>query len=253
MSQKQTSFFVGYLPVPGNLRKFLLMISVAIVAGLSAGGILAGISQDDPGQANFRFDLGRQTVTGTFQSKPYPIVHVDQGSEHIKTGRSIMVTRGGKRGVNPMDRIEDGSNVEVTGILLKRGELDMFQLVGGNRGLKTLDGSSGLPVKEDLGTWRVQGEICDGKCLAGAMNPGRGIAHKACANLCLIGNIPPVFVSSQPIEDEIYFLVGDNVGGPMSSSAYDYVGQFVEMETQIVRQGDILIMQIKPDTLRAVQ
>ncbi|MGE6744243.1 hypothetical protein ACQKGC_28815, partial [Allorhizobium pseudoryzae] len=88
--------------------------------------------------------------------------------------------------------------MELRGSVLRRGAIQMLVVEG--RG-QPLDASSGLDpaMHEPLGRWRIAGEICDGKCYAGAMRPGSGLAHKACANLCLIGEIPAVFVTVDPV------------------------------------------------------
>ena len=144
--------------------------------------------------------------------------------------------------------------MEIQGIVLKRGTLDMMQVAGGRRGPKKVEGPV-PPVEsgEDLGRWRLAGEICDGKCLAGAMRPGRGLAHKACANLCLIGDIPPVFVSTKPVEGSEFLLVTGPDGTRMPEAAYDFVGQFIEVEGQIERRGDLLILAMDPDTMEVAE
>lgn len=253
MSEKKAPFFVGYLNPPKALKSFLLKVSALMFAGFAAGAVLAGATQDDPGEAGFRFDYGRQTVTGVIEAKPYPLLYVTQGSEHVKTGETMMLSGQGKSGAMKNVAALNGEIIEATGIILKRGELNMFQLLGGNRGVKPLSKEAEIPASEPMGRWKLQGEICDGKCLAGAMQPGRGLAHKACANLCLFGDIPPVFVSSQPIEGEEYFLVAGADGGRLPEEAYDYIGQFIEIESDIERRGDMLVLKIDLDRIKAIQ
>ncbi|MEM8651449.1 MAG: hypothetical protein AAGF54_13025 [Pseudomonadota bacterium] len=253
MSKENKPFFVGYLGIPAGLKGFLLKTSLIILAGFAVGGVLAGVSQDDPGKAGFRFDYGRQTITGVIEASPYPILHVTEGNERVPTGHSVMLTGQGKSGAMAIMASLEGTLVQATGIVLERGELDMLQLLSGQRGIQPMEEESDIPQVEELGTWRLQGEICDGKCLAGAMQPGRGLAHKACANLCLEGDIPPVFVSTQPVEGSEFLLVGDIEGGPLSRDAYDYVGQFVEIEAKVQRRGDLLVMLIDPEKLKVVE
>jgi len=253
MSEKNPPFFVGYLNPPKALKSFLLKVSALTFAGFAAGAVLAGATQDDPGKAGFRFDYGRQTVTGIVEAKPYPLLYVTEGSEHIKTGETMMLSGQGKSGAMRNVAALEGEIIEATGIILKRGELNMLQLLGGKRGVKPLSKEAPIPVSEPMGRWRLQGEICDGKCISGAMQPGRGLAHKACANLCLLGDIPPVFVSSQPIEGEEYFLVASQDGGRLPEEAYDYIGQFVELESDIERRGDLLVLKIDLDKIKAIQ
>jgi len=253
MSDEKPPFFVGYLGIPKGLKGFLLKVSALTFAGFAAGAVLAGATQDDPGEAGFRFDYGRQTVTGIIEAKPYPLLYVTEGSEHIKTGKTMMLSGQGKTGAMKNVAALEGEIIEATGFILKRGELNMLQLLGGKRGVKPLSKEAPIPASEQLGRWKLQGEICDGKCLAGAMQPGRGLAHKACANLCLFGDIPPVFVSSQPIEGEEYFLVAGADGGRLPEEAYDYIGQFVEIESDIERRGDMMVLKIDLEKIRAIE
>ena len=253
MSEKKAPFFVGYLGVPKALKGFLLKVSLLIFAGFAAGAVLAGASQDDPGQAGFRFDYGRQTLTGVLEAKPYPLLYVTQGNERVKAGHTMMLSGQGKTPIMANLASLEGNEVEISGVILKRGELDMLQVAGGKRGIKDLSIKGAIPPSEPIGRWKIQGEICDGKCLAGAMNPGRGLAHKACANLCLLADIPPVFVSSQPVEGQEFLLVAGPDGGPFPEEMYKYVGQFLELETDIERRGDLLVLKIDPAKIRAIE
>ncbi|WP_174826197.1 hypothetical protein [Ruegeria arenilitoris] len=101
--------------------------------------------------------------------------------------------------------------------------------------------------------WRLAGEICDGKCLASAMRPGRGIAHKACANLRLIGDIPPVFVSTKPVDGSEFLMVVDQDGGPLPGTAYDYFTRYISLEGEVVRHGDLLVLRIDAGTTEVVK
>ena len=160
-----------------------------------------------------------------------------------------MLSGGGKRGV--LDRAEPlaGQLVTASGVLLARGDLDMLQVRGGADGLSAAEGDAVLPESVPLGRWRLAGEICDGKCLAGAMRPGTGLAHKACANLCLSGGVPPVFVSSQPVEGSEFLLIAGPDGGALPQELYDYVGLYIGVEADIERRGDLLVMAIDPTTI----
>jgi len=253
MDEKQKPFFVGYLGIPKGLKGFLLKVSLLVLAGFAAGGVLAGVSQDDPGQAGFRFDFGRQNISGIIQAKPYPILHITKGNDRLKEGHAIMLTGQGKSGVMSNVSALEGTIVDASGIILKRGDLDMLQLAGGQRGIKLTEEKLAVPESVSLGKWRLQGEICDGKCIAGAMQPGRGLAHKACAILCLFGDIPPVFVSTQPIEGSEFLLIGGADGGPLPESTYDLIGQFVEVEADIERRGDMLVMLVDTENMKVVE
>ena len=243
-------FFVGYLPAPGPLRGFLIAVAVLLIGGLAGTGYLMGAAQDDPGPGAFRFDYGRQTVTGVVEMVPYPILHVTEGNDRIQPGDSFMMTAGGKSGVDSRAMPLNGQLAQVSGVVLERGDLYMLQLRGGRNGLRAAEGDAPDVPAEPQGRWQLTGEICDGKCLAGAMRPGRGLAHKACANLCLLGDVPPIFVSTQPVLGEVFLLVTGPDGSRLPRDAYDWVAQFVTAEGNITRRGEILVWEIEPDTIR---
>jgi hypothetical protein len=247
-------FFVGYLPVPGPLRGLLAAVALGLLAGLAATGFLMGAAQDDPGPGAFRFDYGRQTVTGVVELTPYPLLHVTQGNDRIKPGQTFMMTAGGKSGVDRRAIPLAGQMATASGVILERGDLYMMQVRGGRNGLRAAKDapSTPIPAPEALGRWKLAGEICDGKCLAGAMRPGRGLAHKACANLCLLGDVPPVFVSTQPVMNEAFLLITGPKAQSLPQEAYDYVGQPVSVEGDITRHGDLLVFSIDPATLEAL-
>jgi hypothetical protein len=114
------------------------------------------------------------------------------------------------------------------------------------------EAAAGAPVAgPSLGRWRVAGEICDGKCYAGAMRPGTGLAHKACALLCVDGGAPPVFVSGAPVEGMGFFLMAGLDGGPVPIDLSQVAGTPVVVEGEIVTMGDLAIL--KADWTRALR
>lgn len=250
MSEKP--FFIGYLPAPEGLRAFLVVIAAAVIGSLAGAGYVLGFGQDDPGQAAIRGDYGRQNLMGVVELVPYPLLHVTEGSDTIPEGRTLMMTAGNKSGVGDRAEPLDGQLAAVSGVVLERGDLQMLQLRGGRRGIGPGGGPMDVPQSVDMGRWRLAGEICDGKCLSGAMRPGRGLAHKACANMCLLGDVPPVFVSSQPVEGADFMLVTGPDGTKLPKSAYDYIAQYVSVEGTIRKHGDLLVFAIDPATLKVL-
>ena len=247
--KKNAPFFVGYFPIPKALRSFLLVAALSFVGAWASLGYLVGATQDDPGNGAFRFDYGRQTVTGVVDMKPYPLLYVTKGNERIEAGHTLMLSGQGKSGV--MQRVGklEGQLAEVTGIILQRGDIDMLQVAGRANSLASVEGVvPEIPI-ENLGRWRLAGEICDGKCLAGAMRPGRGLAHKACANLCITGGVPPVFVSTKPVAGSEFMMIGSAEGGEMSETLLNHVGAFVTLEGNIEKRGDLLILLVDDQSI----
>lgn len=253
MSDKDTPFFVGYLAVPAALRWFLLVMMGGMIAMFLSAGLLIGATQDEPPASGFRFDYGPQTVVGVIELTPYPILRVTVGNELIAEGKTLMLAGQGKNGVAERAMAHEGQLVSVTGIILQRGTIDMLQMDGRARGIMPVEGAVPEMDVEPLGRWSMAGEICDGKCLYGAMRPGRGLAHRACAALCLVGDVPPVFVSSQPIEGSDFMLITGPDGEILPQEAYDFIGQYITLEGDLERRGDVMILRMDPATMQLVE
>ena len=251
-SPTQKPFYVGYLPMPPGLKLFLLSVSAALIGMFAGLAILVGAGQDDPGLGSFRWDWGAQTVTGTVQLKPYPVLRVTEGSKNIATGKSLLLSAGGKNGMQKRLADYDGKLVSLKGIALQRGDIDALQVGGGKDSIKIAAGGASKVEVKPLGRWRLKGEICDGKCLAGAMRPGRGLSHKACANLCLIGGVPPVFVASGQVDGSEFFLLANKDGEPLPDKYLDYVAVYVQLDGDVERRGRMLVFKVDLDSLRVL-
>ncbi|ETX13215.1 hypothetical protein OCH239_12900 [Roseivivax halodurans JCM 10272] len=244
-------FFVGYVGLPRGSRGFAAALAVVLVLGAGLLATMVARSVDDPGPGAFRFDLGPQKVTGIVELTPAPVLHVTEGTSTIAPGHTLMLSGQGKNGALPRARALEGRLATASGILLTRGTLDMLQIGGGEAGLGPATGASApaLPAPEPLGRWALAGEICDGKCASGAMLPGLGIAHKACANLCILNGLPPVFVSTRPVAGASFLLIAGTAEAPMPPELYDWVGEYVTLEGLVRRHGDLLVLTVDPATL----
>lgn len=252
---KDEPFFVGYLPVPIGLRVFLTAVCVILAVGGAGLAYALALTQDDPGPGRLRFDYGPQTVMGVLELTPSPILHVTQGTDAIPVGHTLMLSGQGKNGAVERAQALEGQLVQATGVLIERGDLDMFQLNGGNN-FRAADDQTvipDIPEAEPLGRWQITGEICDGKCQTGAMRPGNGIAHRACANLCLIGGVPPVFVTTQPVEGEEFLMITGVGDETLPPELFDYVGLYVTLEGDVARHGDLLVLTVDTDTVELAQ
>ncbi len=233
MSGASRDFFVGWTgKLPAAHAGFLRAILVALLVGLP---VLAGVlarANDDTGTGGFDWDAGAQTLRGTVTARPYPLLH-------LAGGHTLMLSGVGKSGVD-LDPALDGRNVEVSGFLLKRGTLDMLLVDD----LHAADGNA-VPVAPaaPLGTWRLTGEICDGKCYTGAMRPGSGLSHRACANLCLIGGVPPVFVTTAPVAGTSFLLLADADGAALPDSVRDLAALRIQLDGKLERRGDLLVFR----------
>jgi hypothetical protein len=106
-------------------------------------------------------------------------------------------------------------------------------------------------------TWQgdvvLRGEVVDSKCFAGAMKPGEGKTHKACAALCLRGGIPAMFMAVEDGKTVPYLLV-DSQGKSPSGEALErilpFVGDWVEIHARAGRWADLRILEISADGIR---
>lgn len=248
MATPPDPFFIGWAKKPPEaLQGFLIVIALLLIGGLGLMGALVGATQTDPEGGQFRFDLREQTVSGTVIAKPYPMIWLDEIPDSPITNRMIMLNGNGKTGVQERASAFDGTRITANGIIMERGDLQMLQL---NRRFEALaEGEAEQPPREDLGRWRLSGEICDGRCLVGAMRPGTGVAHKACANLCISGGQPPVFVAHEAVEGAIFMLLGSDDQGPLPADMLQYTGVPIEIEGRLERIGDLTLLLIDPDSL----
>src|ERR1700733_11901810 len=145
-----TPFFVGWsgrtaLPSIG----FLTLVLVALIVGFGALAFALGVTVDDPGGGDF---TGEKDITGVLIADPYPMIVTD--NDH----HTVVLSGGGKRGVQPEARSLDGKHVRATGAGVKRGDRDLLLVDK----LSLAPGEAVTPARVALGTWRLTGEICDG-------------------------------------------------------------------------------------------
>lgn len=248
------AFFVGYLKMPKSLALFYWVL-VPILVGLAVGVSAAFLSsQADPGKG--RFVPGYKVLTGKLQVEPYPVLFLPPSDDYPK-GRALALTGPGKIGALRWAKKHDGALVDVGGVFITRGAHSVFQ-VGGKVRIRPTEAEVTadltdltIPAREDLGQHTLSGEIVDSKCYLGAMRPGTGKVHMACANYCLLGDIPPMLVTyhseAGPDGDISMFLIATPDGDMVSPELFDYTSLAVEVEGTVIRQGSLLMLLLDPD------
>lgn len=84
----------------------------------------------------------------------------------------------------------------------------------------------------------LRGEVMDAKCWLGVMRPGQGKTHRACATLCLIGGIPPLFAVKTPGGYAAYVLT-DRDGGPAGPRWSAWAGLPSEVQGFVERRDGL--------------
>jgi len=233
---KRDVFFVGWSPRSALPMIWFLGAMLLVLVGASAGLALAlGSTVNDPGGGDF---TGDQVVIGVMVTAPYPVIVTDP-SPAFPAGHTVLLSGGGKRGVQDQAAPLAGQRVRATGAGVKRGEIDMLLVDT----LAAEPGNAPVPAERDLGVWRLSGEICDGKCVLGVMRPGDGPTHKACANVCLTGGVPPVFVATAPVQGTRYMLMGDAKGGRLPDALRDGTGVIRRYDGSVRTLGDVLVFR----------
>jgi hypothetical protein len=240
--KRDPGFFVGYFSkVPAPLAVFSLAVGALLVGAFAALALVVGTKVDDPNPARSTF-APDQTVTGIYQAEPYPMLRAAPDAEHPQ-GRTVLLSGDGKRGAQEAAKAFAGQAVTISGFGLKRGAMDMVivDTIGAAKDVLLAEPVAAVP----LGRWRLSGEVCDGKCVAGAMKPGTGLAHKGCANLCIVGGLPPLLVTEKPVEGSSFMLLASETGGPLAVGTWENtVARPVILEGALSRVGDLLVFKV---------
>ena len=191
------------------------------------------IYRDEPATLDAHTDWWRQRVAAG-----YPVLVADPDAAY-PAGHALILSGGGKRGTQGLTAPFVGQRVQIKGALVKRGDIDMVLV----NEVTPAPGPVVPPTVTPLGTWRVVGEICDGTCVSGVMRPGDGLAHKACANVCILGGVPPLLVLTGPVAGHKFMLMGDLSGQALPDSFRDHVGVPRRMEGTVERVADLLIFR----------
>ncbi len=179
-------FYVGYLPLPTAHRRSLSFVIPAILLVLVGAGAIIAAAQRDPGPAVWDTTAPHQW-TGTLIAHPYPML-LDDAS-----GALIPVVEMGKLGSQERLTPLDATRIRLEGFALTRADRHIIELLDDDSAIHQLAAAATPPTLSiNPHPITLTGEILDAKCYLGAMKPGDGRAHKACAELCIAGGIPPM-------------------------------------------------------------
>jgi hypothetical protein len=232
-----TPFFIGWSAEPPHAgRRRLLGAGLALAAGGAAGAcvVLAGgrVAIGDG-----VWDMGRQrTLRGVVSSAPYPLLRtLDLGG----SVRTVFLATDGKAAA-PLPPPASGRWLSVTGTLITRGTHAMMavETIEAARDGEPAGLHEVAPV--DLGEVLLTGEILDAKCWFGAMRPGYGKAHKACAALCARGGLPLAFCRTDDCGTGTEAPLFVDAGGRAHTPAVlPWVADPVFVRGRLVRTGDV--------------
>jgi hypothetical protein len=231
-------FFVGYLRTPLRLVRFVaiavcVVMLLADVVALTLYRAQARHSSGDWGTA------GEVAYDGVLIAHPYPVVLVPAAGR--VAAHAVLMVSDGKFGAPAGLAALDGKTVTVTGYPLLRDGLVVLQVSEETRVAKA---SLALAPPVALGPRTLTGEIVDSKCYLGAMVPGEGKVHESCAGLCLLGDIPALFVTRDAKGNLTYRLLADEKGQAMVEQASSHAGQFLTLSGTITRLDGIELFSV---------
>ena len=251
-------FYVGYLPLPKSIKRFILPWLVGNL--VLAVGIAAVVASQHREPGDGVWDTGQVvTIEGELSVDPYPLLRAD--------GKTYILVEQGKIGVQARLQEAKLSNdaVQARGFLIERDgrtvlELDgtdINALVSLGKVYASAPGPDDLPTPissraeaSDLGTHTLRGEIVDPKCYLGVMQPGDGKTHKVCATLCIKGGIPPMLLVRDGKGTTAAYLLTDGQGNAFPESHHEYIADPIELAGQVLRDGDLLILRADLDSIR---
>src|SRR5882724_4928144 len=242
-------FYVGYLPnAPAGISHKIRAVVIALMVIAVVGAITFASVQRTFVPAMFEYGKQR-SFEGIIERKPFPTLLVkrpgspDSGSSHY------LLVGEGKHGADDEVSEFEGKFVRLKGTLIYRGGQTMIEVVRGS--ISVVGTAQALPAAaKTLGVFELEGEIVDGKCYLGVMNPGSGKVHRDCAARCLSGGVPVLFATNDFRGDPAVFQLTDSNQKPLPKAAFlDHVGQPVRLKGTVVENGDTQIFEIEPSSI----
>ena len=235
-------FYVGYLPTPPGLKRFYVLVAAALLALSASAAAASALLQRSPGASDRKKGV---EITGVLDASAYGVLRFEDGG----VTRHALLVSPGKFGLKEKFRALDGAPVTAKGLLLERDGRRLMEL----KGLAEAEDLDPAPPARrggaaavDLGEVTLRGEIVDSKCYMGRMRPGDGRAHRACAQLCVRGGIPPVLVTRAPGGAASHYLLVGPDGGAVNDAVLPYVAEPVALTGRLSRTGDLLTLSIDP-------
>jgi len=247
-----SEFYVGYLPeAPAGIARRIRLAVGLLFAIAVIGAITFACVQRTYALAVFEYGKERN-YEGVIEQQPFPTLVVKRpGSTDSGSSRYLLVAEG-KHGADSEVSEFDGKTVRLRGALIYRGDQTMIELVKGSISVAgQLDKAPS--VLKSLGTFELSGEIVDGKCFLGVMNPGSGKVHRDCAALCLSGGIPPLFATNDFRGAPAILQLTNSNGKPLRAAVLDRVGQPLRIKGTAVENGDTLIFEADPSTITVLR
>lgn len=239
-------FYVGYLPkAPAAISRRIRAVVIALMAIAVMGAFTFACVQRTLAPAKFEFGKQR-SFEGIIERKPFPTLLVKRPGRPDSGPSHYLLVGAGKHGADDEVAAFERKSVRLKGTLIYRSNQTMIEVV---RDSIAVEGAAeALSAAEKmLGAFELDGEIVDGKCYLGVMNPGSGKIHRDCAARCLSGGVPILFATNNFRGESAVLQLTDSNQKPLPKAAFlDRVGQPVRLKGTVMENGDTLIFEIDP-------
>jgi hypothetical protein len=243
-------FYIGYETRIPRPAAHLTIGTLAVLVVFGPALALAIVAGEHPfAAATFEFGLVK-TFTGRVTLSPYPTLVEDSLAGGAGSTRALLVAPG-KHGAAPLLAPFDGQRVTLTGTLIYRERRQAIEVEPGSIAALT-GGSAAGPDAAAADTMTLRGEIVDGKCYLGVMNPGQGATHRDCAVQCIRGGLPPLFAVATPSGRVDVYTLASSARQPVNAQVAALVGRAVEITGRVVTLGDERLLLADPSTYRLV-
>lgn len=250
----EDAFFIGWSPDVSSVdRRFLLGAAGGFIAMGAAGAAGLAALQNGPGAGQWNPGAIEDWL-GVVSADPYPLLRYREAGGAARTALLFCETKCGVR--QRLTALSPGIS-RVRGSLLSRGRHRAIAVTSGADWISAVEEQRDeelleRPLPRALGQALLQGEVLDTKCWFGAMRPGAGKPHKACASLCIRHGVPPSMrVRGADGRDRSLLLTDANGAGIVPDEDFlALVADPVEVEGQLVAIGDIVTFQVEPNDIR---
>ncbi|MGC6486687.1 MAG: hypothetical protein ACON4Z_03510 [Planctomycetota bacterium] len=248
------TFYVGYLPLPAQLRAFVR--GAVALALLAVVGVTVTLATAQPRAGDGSWAEDTVSFEGVLTLTPYPMLHgadPDGGSgarawllvSSIKSG--VAARAAAALGDAPQKR------VRVRGHALRRRGQRAVSLVDDPDAITVLGDAPAVSPSPPAAAGTFVGEIIDPKCWLGAMRPGSGLVHRACASLCIRGGIPPCFVGGPEGRPPRFYVLTDAAGAPCNDAVAERAGVLVRLQGDLVQLGAATLLRCELSTIEDVR
>lgn len=236
-------FYVGYLPFPDGLKPlFRTFVPVLLLAGLASVYLF---SSGTPGTGNGSWDAYTEvTLTGRLELDPYPMITTPDRATH-----PVLVVQVGKLSADDALRPLGGQTVSLSGFMIERGPWQMLEIEGSGAALARAPLEVAPRQTSAEMFVSLKGEIVDSKCMLGVMKPGAGKVHRDCAELCIMGGMPPMLLVKNETGNKAAYLLVDENGGPVGRELVPHIAMPVQVSGLAYRDGDMPVIKVSAETV----